>query len=236
MQLCVCVWNWNKRGVFKKKQDCCNSYFITHENSKLQHVPFEVVFLSPDALLHSPPQRFHVLMGGFFRDRSELHVTAILMGVEFWEWFPFNTFLSWRREKSHRGLNPEKMVVTPARQYYFLPKISGCSNHCEQKHCRDGAAMTLSPTILSSFLDWTHETSQELIVYALFNRLALWHEFRVNNFANIKESDQHHLDFRLGHPCFLGLWWGSAFPFKTRVLGEWIVLEDLRFMTCNNPT
>ena len=164
MQLCVCVWTRNIRGVFKKKQDWSNNYFITLENSKLQHVPFKVVFFSPDALLHSTPQCVHALMDGFFWDCSELHVTAILMAIESWEWFPFNTLLSWGRKKSQRGLNPVNMVVTPTRQCYFLPKISGCSKHCEQEHCRDGAAITLSPTILSTFLDWTHETSQDLIV------------------------------------------------------------------------
>jgi len=30
----------NIRGLFEKKQDCANNYFITNENSKLQHVPF----------------------------------------------------------------------------------------------------------------------------------------------------------------------------------------------------
>ena len=61
----------------------------------------------------------------------------------------------------------------------------------------------------------------------LVNRLTLWHEFRVNNFANIKESDQHYLDFgeevlfpsrlwcrdgnRSGRPAPVGLPVGSRF-------------------------
>ena len=55
---------------------------LLSKNSKLQHVPFKVVFFSPDALLHSPPQCVHALMDGFFWDCSELHVTAILMAIE----------------------------------------------------------------------------------------------------------------------------------------------------------
>jgi len=62
----------NIRDVFEKKQDYANNYFITNENSKLQHVPIKLVSSSPDALLHSPPPCFHSLLGGFFWDRSEL--------------------------------------------------------------------------------------------------------------------------------------------------------------------
>jgi len=60
------------RGVFEKKQDCANNYFITNKNSKLQHVRFKLVSSSPDAVLLSPPPCFLSLLGGFFRDRSEL--------------------------------------------------------------------------------------------------------------------------------------------------------------------
>ena len=49
------------------------NYFITNENSKLQHVPFKVVSLSPNALLQSPPPCFHALLDGFFQYRSGLH-------------------------------------------------------------------------------------------------------------------------------------------------------------------
>jgi len=60
------------RGVFEKKQDCAHNYFITKEYSKLQHVLFKLVSLTPDALLHSPPPCFYSPLGVFFRDRSEL--------------------------------------------------------------------------------------------------------------------------------------------------------------------
>jgi len=60
------------RNVFEKKQDCANNYFITNENSKLQHVPLKLVSSSQDALLHSPPPCFLSLLRGFFRDHSEL--------------------------------------------------------------------------------------------------------------------------------------------------------------------
>jgi len=57
-------------GVFEKKQDCARNYFITNKNSKLQHAPFKLVSLTPDALL------------GFFRDCSELICFGLLMVVE----------------------------------------------------------------------------------------------------------------------------------------------------------
>jgi len=39
-QLKAILVKCNLRGVFEKKQNCANKYFITNENSKLQHVLF----------------------------------------------------------------------------------------------------------------------------------------------------------------------------------------------------
>ena len=53
---------------------------------------------------------------------------------------------------------------------------------------------------------------------------------------NIKENNQHHLNFGLEQPCFLGSWSGCTLPFKALPFGEWIVLEDPRLITGNNST
>jgi len=101
-------------GVFEKKQDCANNYFITNENSKLQHAPLKLVSLSPDALLHSPPLCILSLLGGFFRDALNSFVTTLLMVVESWKWVSFNTPLNLGKWKVSLALNPVSTVVAPA--------------------------------------------------------------------------------------------------------------------------
>jgi len=75
--------------VFEKKQDCAHNYFITNENSKLQHVPFKLVF--------------HSLLGGFFRDRSELLRYDSFNGCRVLKMDSFNTFLEFGEEKKVTG-------------------------------------------------------------------------------------------------------------------------------------
>ena len=57
------------------------------------------------------------------------------------------TPLSLGNKKNHREPDLASRVVASARQCYFLQEIVVCLRHCEQEHCRDEAAMTLSPTI-----------------------------------------------------------------------------------------
>ena len=56
----------------------------------------------------------------------------------------------------------------------------------------------------------------------------------MNNFMNIKENDQHHLDFRLEQPRFLWPWLHRTFPFKALPFSERIVLEHSQLVTGNN--
>ena len=47
--------------------------------------------------------------------------------------------------------------------------------------------------------------SQGIFVDILVNSLALWQEFCMNSFMDIKKSYHHHLGFELEHPYLLGL-------------------------------
>ena len=59
----------------------------------------------------------------------------------------------------------------------------------------------------SSFLPHrTHQTLKDVFVNILVNGLALWQEFWMNNSMNIKENNQHNLNFGIEQPCFLGSW------------------------------
>jgi len=157
------IWIWSFeffwiRSVFEKKQDCANKYFITNENSKLQHVLFKLDSSSPNALyilllhasIHSWEDSSGIALNSF--------VTALLMVVESWKTVPFNTPLNMGKRKNSQGLNPVSRVVAPTWQCYFWPKIPGCSRPCEQEHCRDGTAMIHSqifrndPPTLSLFM------------------------------------------------------------------------------------
>ena len=63
------------------------------------------------------------------------------------------------------------------------------------------AAMTLFPTFFSfSPSPNVSDIARYAFVDILINSLALWQEFCLDNFMNIKKSDQHHLGFGLENP------------------------------------
>ena len=83
---------------------------------------------------------------------------------------PFQYSLEFGEEKKSHEAKSREYGSAPARQCYFLPNISRCSSQCEQRHCRDGGAMTLSPAIPSSQIKRIKRL--KMLLYALW--LIVW--------------------------------------------------------------
>ena len=88
-------------------------------------------------------------------------------------------------------------MVAPVQQCYYWQETLKFPRHHELEHCYDEAVLFFSPSLSASDIE-------KFFVDVLIDGLALWQKFCIDNFMDIKKSDQHHLSFGLEHPRLFG--------------------------------